>query len=199
MQIVDLTDPIRAALDARLSGMHFCLPGKVVSYDSAAGTAKVRVGINRPVPTDVEGEFVTESIPTVPDVPVIWPGSSGGHLATGLSAGDSVLLLVSDLDPSTWVRTGEVSDPADLRKCSLAHALCLPWAKGYQPTDPDLVARTAAIGGNSNAAALSSVVDAILGAISACTPSGTETGLAAVKAALAAYTTSASVKLKLGG
>lgn len=61
------------------------------------------------------------------------------------------------------------------------------------------------VGGSADAAALASVVDAILAAIAACTPAvavgpdAGEPGLIAIKAALAAYLTSASAKLKVGG
>jgi hypothetical protein len=58
------------------------------------------------------------------------------------------------------------------------------------------------IGGSSDAAALASVVDALVTAIKTATPGGPgvgETGLAAIQSALLDYTTSASAKLKVGG
>jgi hypothetical protein len=55
------------------------------------------------------------------------------------------------------------------------------------------------VAGSSDSAALASVVDAILAAFVASTPSGTETGLTTIKTALALLTSSASQRLKVGG
>jgi hypothetical protein len=61
------------------------------------------------------------------------------------------------------------------------------------------------VGGSSDAAALASVVDALLKALAACTPAPAvapdagEPGLAAIKLAMADFLTSASALLKVGG
>jgi len=197
-----LAEIIAAALDSRANGAHFALPGKVVSYSASAQTATVRVGVRRAVPTDVEGTFTYENLPDITDVQVVWPRGNGQHFAPGLTAGDGVLLVICDLDPSTWIRTGAVSDPADLRKSDLAHAVCIPGfvpsADALSPSARDLKVADAEIGGTSDAAAKGSVVNAILAAIAGCTPAGSETGLAAIKAALSAYTESKSDVLKIG-
>lgn len=200
--ITDLSEILQAAMDARLSSAHVALPGKVLSYDSTKQTADVEVGVNRLVPTNVEGEFRSEKIPPVYAVPVCWPRGNGQHFAPGLAAGDGVLLVICDIDPSTWARTGGVSDPADLRRMDLSHAVCIPGfapaGSALPPTAKDLKCLDAEIGGSSDAAALSSVVDAMLAALASSTPSGTETGYAALRTAMASYLTSASAVLKLG-
>lgn len=198
METPDPAEVFRAAFDARLGAVHVAGFGKVTSYNAADKTADVRVGWKRAVPTDEEGTFVTEVIPDLPAVPVIHFGGGSGHLRIPLSAGDTVLIVVCDTDQATWLRTGEVSDPGDLRRFHLSHAVAIPWAKAVGPSALDLKVASAEVGGTTDAAALASAVDTILAAIAACTPSGTETGLAAIKAALASLTTSASAVLKLG-
>lgn len=198
METPDPAEAFRAAFDARMSNVHVAGFGKVTSYNAAERTANVKVGWKRAVPTDVEGEFRTEEIPELPALPVIHFGGAQGHLRIPLSAGDTVLILVCDTDQSTWLRTGETSDPGDLRRFHLSHACCIPWAKAVGPSARDLKVASAEVGGSTDAAALASVVDAILSAVATCTPGPQEPGLSAIKTALAAYTASGSAVLKLG-
>lgn len=164
--LTDLSEVVQDALDARLSGAHVALPGKVLSYDATAQTADVEVGVNRLVPTSVEGEFRSEKIPPVYAVPVCWPRGNGQHFAPGLAVGDGVLLVICDLDPSTWVRTGNRSDPADLRKMDLSHAVCVPGfapaGSALPPSAKDLKCADAEIGGSTDAAALASMLDKLI-------------------------------------
>jgi hypothetical protein len=164
--ITELAEVIQAALEARLSSMHVAIPGKVVSYNATTQTADVRPGVKRAVSTAVEGEFITEELPVIPSVPVCWPGGSGGHFRPSLSSGDGVLIVVCDLDPATWVRTGEVSDPGDLRRFDLSHAVCLPGFRpasgAISPSDPDVKSASAAFGGSTDAAALASMLDKLI-------------------------------------
>ncbi len=60
--LIELTEAIQAALDARLNQAHVALPGVVVSYNAARQTADIRPGVKRAVPTDVEGIFTTETV-----------------------------------------------------------------------------------------------------------------------------------------
>ncbi len=167
--LIELTEAIQAALDARLNQAHVALPGVVVSYNAARQTADVRPGVKRAVPTDVEGIFTTETLPVIPSVPVCWPRGNGQHFAPGLAAGDGVLIVVCDIDPATWVRTGEVSDPGDLRKMDLSHAVCIPGfvpsGDALSPSEPDLKAADAAIGGATQEASVANAVATELFAI----------------------------------
>lgn len=154
----DLTDAILAALAAHEGVRAYILPGTVVAYDQGANTADVRPGVRRAVPTTVDGETVTEALATVFAARVVWPGGAGGYFAASLSPGDKVLLLCCDDDPSDFLRTGEVSDPGDVRRNRPGHAVCIP-GLDVKP-DVGLVAAKAAIGGSSDAAALASMTRA---------------------------------------
>lgn len=156
----DLTDAILAALAAHEGVRAYILPGTVVAYDQAANTADVRPGVRRAVATTVDGETVTEALATVFAARVVWPGGAGGYFAASLSPGDKVLLLCCDDDPSDFLRTGEVSDPGDVRRNRPGHAVCIP-GLDVKP-DVGLVAAKAAIGGSSDAAALASQVNRLI-------------------------------------
>lgn len=161
----DLTDVLLAALASHEGVRAYILPGTVVTYNQSANTADVRPGVRRAVPTNVDGETVTEALATVFAARVVWPGGSGGYFAASLSPGDKVLLLCCDDDPSDFLRTGEVSDPGDVRRNRPGHAVCIP-GLDVKP-DVGLVAAKAAVGGSSDAAALASVVRAQFAAVAA--------------------------------
>ena len=114
------------AFAARMAEVHTILPGRVVSYDSAAQRADVRPMVRRPVPRADGGAPLLEELPIVRSVPVILPGGAGFLLHIPLQAGDHVLLLCGDLDPARFLETAEPSDPIDHRRHHLAHAYALP-------------------------------------------------------------------------
>ena len=200
--LVDLAEVVQSAMDARLSGAHVALPGKVLAYDSTKQTADVQVGVNRLVQTNVEGEFRSEKIPPVYAVPVCWPRGNGQHFAPGLAAGDGVLLVICDLDPSTWVRTGNTSDPADVRKMDLSHAVCIPGfspaGSALPPSAKSLECNTANVGGSSDAVALASKLDALIAALKTAGVGAGTNVPGAVNAAFPTPATTGSAVLKVG-
>ena len=204
MALETSAEVLDAVLSTRLNAVQTSLPGIIVTYNKVTQRALVRPAVRVPVPTVEPGVFKMETLPDVPNVKVIWPSGVDGYFALDLAPGAGVELRFLAVDPSTFFRTGEVSDPADLRRFSLAHAVAYPGLNPNADALPDVgvVAPKGAIGGTADAAALASVVDLILGAIQGCTPAGVETGLAAIKTALTppAFlgTTAASTKLKLG-
>ena len=120
--------------------------------------------------------------------------------------------MICDLDPATWLRTGEVSDPGDLRKSSLAHAVAIPGLAFEGATisaaAPALVAADAEIGGSADAAALASKLNQLIDILLNWTPAPPDGGAAlqtAIKLAFdappgtwAAGTKTSSQALKLG-
>lgn len=209
-------------LETRAAQTWTALPGIVRSYNTSTQLAVVQPAV-QDFSVDADGERTDRSLPEIPDVPVAWVGGAGQFFHPGLEAGDEVLIVISSLDPSIWHRTGSVSKAADLGRNVPAHAFAIPcvYSRGNGPADTGfriakgtvtghleadtaevtnkLEAGQAEIGGSSDAAALASVLDALLTAIAASTPPpATEPGLLAVKTAMAAYVTSASSVLKVG-
>ena len=104
-----LPEILEAHSDRRERAIKKILPGEIVSYSSETGRANVQ-----PVITD-EGETVA----VLEDVPVIWPGSSASYVASKLVAGDRVVILNFDQDPSVWLEGGSgVTDPVLKRRHS---------------------------------------------------------------------------------
>lgn len=155
MKTVTEAELFRVATEARLSAVHTALPGIVVSYDPATQTADVRPAVKRLVPTAEEGEYAAETLPVVPSVPVLWPRAGLSWFAPELHPGDGVLLVFCESDPTIYLRSGEVSEPADVRRHSMAHAVAIP---GFGPSSAALPA-PAALG---QGAALSGMLDKLI-------------------------------------
>lgn len=216
-----MIDLIQTALESMASDLCVALPGRVESYDASAQTADVKPMIRRLVPTPDE-DHISEEMPVIYSVPVCHPGGNGWGLHIPLAAGDTVLLVFSQWDPSEWRRTGDIADPADHRSHNASHAVAIP---GYRSKQAPISGASSSdvtfmkdgfgitiksdkveIGGSSDAAALASKVDDQLNdlktALNGWTPVSQDGG-AALKAALVSWVAdlaaTASTKLKLGG
>lgn len=105
---------------------HVAYPGRVQSYDAATQTADIVPLIRQQVPQP-DGSYAMEEMPVIPCVPVLWPRSAGWFLAFPLRAGDTVQLLVNSSAIGHWrVGTGDVTDPGDLRRQHISHAVAIP-------------------------------------------------------------------------
>lgn len=216
-----LADVIRQALDLGLSQTYVAIPGKVVSYNHSTGRADVKPGVTRREPASAPGaEDTYAALPEIPSVPVLWLGGGSFGAHAPLAAGDKVLLLCCDGDPFPFLRTGEISDPQDVREHDLAHAVAIPVFRvpGHAATDGmtlghdsaplKLKSTGAEIAGNTDAAALASKVDQIGQAIGVLASATTlPTALTAINGVLTAFQSVfpagvgsvASTKLKVGG
>lgn len=121
----DLTEVLEAVLEARLADVHTAIPGKIKSYDAATQTAEVVVQIRAQTPKE-DGSLASEEAPVIPNVPVQWPRGGGYALHFPLAAGDFVLLVFSEAAMGHWRETGQLADPGDLRRHSLAYPFAIP-------------------------------------------------------------------------
>ena len=142
-----LEEVIRAAIESYLGDFYVAMPGTVVKYNSATQSADVKPLLKKTVIFD-SGEEAVESIPIVPQVPVIFPRTSQYFLSFPLAPGDNVLLLVNDRSIDSYMgSTGKFDvDPVDLRQHDLSDAVCLP---GFFPTTAsitDVIATNMAMG-----------------------------------------------------
>jgi len=106
---------LRAVQEHLAARIHTCLPGIVRSYDVATQTATVELAV----------QLLGNTVPPLPEVPVMWPGGAAGHLHVPLAAGDTVMVLFSEEDFSGWWGTGSISAPRVLARHGL-HALAIP-------------------------------------------------------------------------
>ena len=117
---------IRAWIERSLGDLHVAMPGRVESYDVATQTANVKPLVRHAAPQP-DGSTAQEDLPVIPSVPVLWPRAGGWFLAMPLAAGDSVQLLVNSAAIGHWrAGQGEVTDPRDLRRHHLSHAVAIP-------------------------------------------------------------------------
>lgn len=120
-----LEELLAATREADLEELSVAMPGRVESYDAEAQVADVTPLVRRVISRD-DGRIVTQQLATVRAVPVCWPRAGSWYLHMPLTAGDSVLLVCCDRDPSRWRSSGLVSDPPDRRTHHLAHAVAIP-------------------------------------------------------------------------
>lgn len=120
-----LTEIIRRAIASALNDVHVSIPGQVQAYDSSTQTADVLPMVRRPLPT-LDGETVYEDLPVIPGVRVSFPRAGAFSITFPLKAGDEGMIMIAGWDISTWVSSGQVSDPLDLRNHHPNHAWFLP-------------------------------------------------------------------------
>jgi len=166
-------DGERARREVHELEQHVAIPGRVERYDAATQIADVLPLVRHPVPQP-DGSYALEDLPVIPSVPVLWPRTGRWMLTMGMTAGDTVQLLVNTAAIGHWrAGSGDVTDPGDLRRQHLAHAVAIP----------GLYARSAALG---HASATDLVLGDDQGTRVAIKPDGTVT-----------ITTGAGVALKI--
>ena len=107
------------------------IPAKGESYDATAGRCT-----RRPV-VDLHYGALTVAAPVLHDVPVIWPGGSGGTVTCPLAAGDTVYLVPAGWDIDGWLAGGEGATTP--RRFDLSDCLAIPGV-AISGRDPDAVA-----------------------------------------------------------
>jgi hypothetical protein len=91
--------------DTIRADMRKCLPATVTAVCPNRQTVDVQIAINQPLFTDL-GDVVTETAPSISDVPLGIMRGGGFFVWLPVAVGDSVLLVFSDLSTDTW-RSGE--------------------------------------------------------------------------------------------
>lgn len=119
-------DVIRGWIEHHLADVHTAMPARVQSYDAATQTATL-VPLVRHAVLLGDGSVEREELPVLPAVPVLWPRFGGHFIAGALAAGDVVLVVFCESDTGPWrAGSGDVSNPADLRRHSLSHGVAIP-------------------------------------------------------------------------
>jgi len=123
--------------------METAFPARVQSYDPDPQVADLVPLVRRQVPQP-DGSHTTEALPVLPSVPVCFPRVGTWFLSFPIAPGDTGLVVVCSGDIGPWrVGDGDVTDPGDLRRHHLSHAVFLP--SGLVPRSRKL-ARTGAAG-----------------------------------------------------
>jgi hypothetical protein len=119
----------RRALDSRAADIWTAFPARVVTYDPGTQTADLEPQVRRPV-TDEDGAIDGEDLPVIPNVPIVFPRGGGDTYAITwkIQPNDFVWVHVCTHAIGNWRRTGEVSDPGDVRTHSLGNCFAVPGA-----------------------------------------------------------------------
>lgn len=124
---VSLADVLDAHARTTCSRIHTSLPGKVVSYNPATNTADVQISVKAPF-FDLAGEREYDEMPTLPNVPIIWPRGGGFVMTLPIGPGDFVWLMFAELSLAEWRATGQLSEPTDARRHSIGYPYAIPGA-----------------------------------------------------------------------
>lgn len=109
-----------------LQSMLGCLPGVIVSYDAATGSASVQPSIMEA--SIGEGDTrVAAPMPVINDVPVWAFGTAQVRIKLPLTAGDPVLIVWAGRSLQTWKQTsGGTVDPGDDAAFDYNECFCFP-------------------------------------------------------------------------
>ncbi len=176
-----------------MSELWVALPGRVESFNSTTLRAEVKPLIKRGRRNESD-DRVAESLPVVPDVPVVF---APGYLGT-LSKGDKVLLVFASASLDLWLTRGGEVDPVDDRRGNLTDAIAIPElrvptasAVGYEPThkattydaafDTLVDAIATAVGSIPGGGAAGTAISTALGVFQTARDAGAITTIAKVK------------------
>jgi hypothetical protein len=136
-----LSEVISGAIEAQLLELHVSIPGKVERYDSSKQLVDVKPLIKGSY-FDEEDARQVESLPVIPNVPVLFPGGGGYRVTFPVAVGDFCLLIFSDSSLDRWLSgSGQEVDPGFDHAHALTDAVALvgirpfgaAWTKA--PTD----------------------------------------------------------------
>lgn len=121
---------LQLAIDSRLIDLHTSFPARVEAYypKSQSGdgipTVDVTPQLNRSLP-DGSDNFVSEPLPKLADVPVVFPRCGKYAITFPLVAGDYVLVVCCQRNIGAWRATGAQGDPGDLGTHTLDGAVAI--------------------------------------------------------------------------
>jgi len=144
-----LEEVLRAALNSRIMDLHVALPGRVESYDLENQAVDVKPLLKRTFLT-AEGEDISESLPVIPSVPVLFQRAGGFFLSLPIQKGDFVFLIFNERSIDKWITgSGEETDPVDTRMHSLSDAVAFPCFYPFSESISDAHADNLVIGKDS--------------------------------------------------
>lgn len=126
---ITLDELINMALERFGIDLHVSMPGRVESYSAGSATEGPTVDVvpllNRSLP-DGAGNYVTEELPKLSDVPVAFHRGGGFIETLPLQKGDFVLLVFCDRNLGRWRTNGAQGDAGDLGRHTLDGAVAIP-------------------------------------------------------------------------
>jgi hypothetical protein len=125
LEEITTAELLEAAISHREIDVHTALPARVESFNASAQTVNVTIMCNRAVP-DGNGNYISEQLPALADVPVAFPRSGAFFISFPLAAGDFGFLVFAERNISAYRATGAQGDPGDLGMHTLDGAVFFP-------------------------------------------------------------------------
>ena len=125
-----LEQVLDVALQHARTTLRVAMPGRVEAYNAEQQSADIQPLIQDTF-LDDDGNNVVESLPIVPDVPIVFPRAGAFYLTFPIAKGDHVLLVVNDRSIDKFATgDGNETDPVDLRSHDISDAVAFP---GFYP------------------------------------------------------------------
>lgn len=117
---------IEEQIEDHLARLFTAMPARVQRYDATLQVCDL-VPLVRHPRKDPDGGYTHEDYPVLPCVPVVFPRTGDHFIAFALQPGDMGLVVFCKEAIGHWrVGNGDVTDPGDLRRQHLAHAVAIP-------------------------------------------------------------------------
>ena len=114
---------VRKAIQASLANVRVAIPGTIVSFNSSKQTVSVQPTIKERV---IANDKVTwQSLPLLPDVPLVMPRAGGFLLSLPVTPGDEVLVVFGDMCIDGWWQSGGVQKQVDRRRHDLSDGFAI--------------------------------------------------------------------------
>lgn len=113
-------------------GLRVAMPGIIASFDAEKQTVTVDIAITERIRCDAEA-FVQEygsnvaavEIPTLLDVPIVFPRAGGFSMTMPIEVGDECLVIFADTCIDGWWQNGNVQDQMSIRRHDLSDAFAI--------------------------------------------------------------------------
>lgn len=113
------------------------IPATVVSYDPARQTVVAKPTITARFQDGETGVILPFPLPTVANIPVAFPSSTGFAITWPLFPGDTVYLVLADRGLDEWKATGAAENfPQDSRRFDLTDAVAIPGLRPFTKPIP---------------------------------------------------------------
>lgn len=120
------TSVLKQAFKDYSQQLRVCLPGKIVTYDYKLQQATVQ-----PTFSNEYNDGTVQQMPSIYNVPVVWPSAGESHIHFPLNVGDPVLLIFADKSLDLWLQSGTTSQPNDSRTHHIADAIAIPGCRPF--------------------------------------------------------------------
>ena len=117
---INLEYVIETAIASALKELHTALPAKVTKVDLSTQTIECQPTIKR----KISGEVV--NLPLLVDVPLRYFKVSDFSITFPIAVDDYVLVIFSERSIDTWLASGDIQDPKDIRRHSLSDGFAIP-------------------------------------------------------------------------